>query len=761
MINGRSSRVVRFVVLLCSPASLLAEGITQPGGVTINISNSGDFQISYGFPPWTFGGKVPGQVTDISGLSSGDDNNTVSTNGPYDELTVSYQDANGNPWQVRLRAYRYIPIATVSFTNFVSVPNDQPLGIFTAFPNTQHHFSNGGWNRAFGVLGWMMRDSPWLFFDDDARSAMLSPLDHPMFERQRWISGGGANGVIALEIEGSNSVLPAGGTYSYIVAFGSGIGTTFGAWGQAYTNMLGKIRPGNQADLSLIMPMLSTDAFATYYYRFDPSLGYEDTLLAVKADAAQSGIRFGITHVDSWWYYKGGKHDNDPIAAGASWKNGGNGIWKLRADRELFLPNDEKDPEGAGFGHRLGSLMAHARWIDPNSPYRDPIPDANGNVLTAKPVSGNVIVDLGLWRKVAQYLKLSGVQVFEQDFLSGPAIADTTFDDELFLDAMAQAMGEQGIALQYCLPVARDILQAFRYPHVHTARASGDGFSWPHWDEELYNSLFFGAGGIWPTVDNFRTTEKRNLLLAVLSAGSLALGDQIGAFVPIPEAIRVDGLIMKPDTSMVPTDATFVAESTAIEDFYGVGNGGNAAASGGTLVLPPVVAYAYSDFWSTKAEYVFAYSRDLHGTAPIHFSPAEFGFAGQVYVYDYFRKTGGRQPADQAVSTAVDSQGAYFVIVPVGPSHIAFLGDLAKYVPLSKQRFPDLSDDGQVNATLQFARGETVTLSFAADAPPTVTAEHGAAGPVTYDMLSGLYQVTIVPDQSRTAIVHIAPNRIQ
>ena len=110
--------------------------------------------------------------------------------------------------------------------------------------------------------------------------------------------------------------------------------------------------------------------------------------------------------------------------------------------------------------------------------------------------------------------------------------------------------------------------------------------------------------------------------MAVLSAGPLALSDPIGGFVPIPEAIRSDGLILKPDASLVPTDASFVSEASAIEQFYGV-SGPTASNAGNTaqLIRPPLVAHTYSDFGSLRVEYVFAYSRNVNVPSAVSFSP--------------------------------------------------------------------------------------------------------------------------------------------
>jgi hypothetical protein len=743
------------IPIVCTTA-LLGQSISEPSGVTIGVAKTGTFTIQSGNPAWVYSGSIPGHPNYIAGPNAGSDNNQVSTNGLFDEFTVQYADPEGHPWSMRIRAYRSVPSATISFSPLTDVANKRPYATLSQFPVTAHHFSNGGWDRTFGLLGWLDSDSPWVFYDDQYRTAILSSASRPISQRQSWIDDGTVNGSIALKIDTSNTMLHGGDVYSHLITFGPGIGKTFRTWGLTLSNIFGRRRTGSQADLSLIVPMLSTDAGATYYYAFNESLGYEGTLQAAINSAKSVGIRMGIVHFDSWWQMKGGNCDSPDDSSGASWSNSGNGAWKYVMDPALFKPIDPSDLE-QGFIQHLGPGMAHARWVDTCSAYRAPLLDASGNVLDANPVSGNVVIDPTIWARVAHTLKQSGIAIFEPDFLSAVARAANTFDDEKFLDAMATAMGEQGIDVQYCMPLARHMLLAFKYERVHTIRVSPDRFQWSHWDKELYGSIIVNAGGVWPTVDNFRTTETRNLLMAVLSAGPLALGDATGAFVPINEAIRSDGLILKPDVSMVPTDASFVSEATAIEQFNGLDGSPTQAGNGDQPILPPLVAHTYSDFGFNKVEYVFAYSRDVTTPAPMSFSPQDFGFTGEVYVYDYFHQTGRLQPATQSITATVDSQGSYFVIAPVGQSQMAFLGDLSRFVPASRHRVPSLSDDGHVTATIRFKPGETVPLSFYAPSKPLVSVDQGTVTAPVLNAATGLYQVTIASGNNKLVTIRIMP----
>jgi hypothetical protein len=113
-------------------------------------------------------------------------------------------------------------------------------------------------------------------------------------------------------------------------------------------------------------------------------------------------------------------------------------------------------------------------------------------------------------------------------------------------------------------------------------------------------------------------------------------------------------------------------------------------------------------------------------------------------VYDYFQKVGKIADSATAYMAALTGGVAYDVIVPVGPSGIAFLGDLGKFVPLGKKRITQLSDNGTLSVSIAFASMETaVTLRGYGPAKPTVTATTGSVGAVAYDAATKLFTVSV------------------
>jgi hypothetical protein len=171
---------------------------------------------------------------------------------------------------------------------------------------------------------------------------------------------------------------------------------------------------------------------------------------------------------------------------------------------------------------------------------------------------------------------------------------------------------------------------------------------------------------------------------------------------------------------------------------------------------------------------VFAYSREPGVSADISITPEELGFQGSVYVYnpmtrtglfvDYRRRTtpprgnGARLTlgAEGEFRDRVDENGSYYVVVPVGSSGIAFLGDAGKWVSVGNARVSRRTDQGGIlSAEIVFARGETqvVLQGFSKTPLGNVSAAKGILGTFSYDPPSGRFQIQISPDSDGKAVV--------
>ena len=242
--------------------------------------------------------------------------------------------------------------------------------------------------------------------------------------------------------------------------------------------------------------------------------------------------------------------------------------------------------------------------------------------------------------------------------------------------------------------------------------------------------------------------ETDNLLLATLSAGMLGIGDRIGAEDKenLLHAVRADGMIIKPDTPLVPIDSMYVADPKQ-----------------------PMVAAAHTDHGALRNSYVFSYGRGSEA-ARATFTPAEVGVTRDAYVYDARSRSARRLAPSDAVSLVLaPTESAYLVVAPVSRAGIALFGDADKFVPDGRKRIAALRDEPErLTATVIFAPQEhSVRLFGYATRQPTITAQEGAVGEVTFDRRTGRFEVPVSPgakqaqaspggDPVRTAIVSFA-----
>ena len=464
-----------------------------------------------------------------------------------------------------IRTYVGAPVVLFSTSYPDGGANTSPFPVLSSYPGLPYQQSYHG---CFGPSQFDTTagaaDSPWLFFDHDANGFLLSPASHFPVART-WQDGG----AIASGIDPAITTVPAGTVQQTLLVASHGINNAYQTWGNALTDLAGKQRPANDADVTLDKLGYWTDNGATYYYNYDHDLGYPGTLQAVKRDWDAQGIPMGYMQLDSWFYPKG---------ADARWDDKNGGEYRYQAAPDLF-PDDL-----SGFQKSIGvPLVTHARWIDAASPYH-----------SEYATSGTVVTDPAFWDDRMAYLARSGVSTYEQDWLCSNAQPAYNFSDrDAFLDNMARATAANDMTVQYCLPFPRDFLQESTYSNLTTTRVSNDRFGKSRWDTELYTSQLAGAVGAWPWVDVFMSTETRNLLLADLSAGPVGVGDAIGAEskANLMQVARPDGVLVKPDVPLTPTDATYVGDAAGDR--------------------PAMVAATHTDHGSVRDAYVYAYARAI------------------------------------------------------------------------------------------------------------------------------------------------------
>ncbi|MDQ2733055.1 MAG: hypothetical protein M3Y56_15480, partial [Armatimonadota bacterium] len=562
----------------------------------------------------------------------------------------------------------------------------------------------------------------WMLFDALDHAVVLSPASHFFVAnmlgdgRRRFASG------LHPKLRG----IPAGFTQETLFAADNGINHTWDAWGSALTDFQGKTRPPNDADTSLKYFGYWTDNYANYYYNYDQDKGYAGTLVALADRYRQQKIPIHYLQLDSWWYYKTlndpdghlGKPKNARLPRG-EWNRYG-GLLEYRAHTDLF-------PAGLEAFHQAVGLpfITHNRWIDALSPYHQ-----------RYKISGLAAVDPLWWDDITTYLKASGVVTYEQDWLDeicfhSPEFVSTVGAGQSFLDNMARACKEQGLTMQYCMALPRCFLQGSAYNNLTTIRTSDDGFQPARYGDFIYTSRLASAVGIWPWSDVFRSNETNSILLSTLSAGPVGIGDAMGRenTTNIFKSVRLDGVIVKPDIPIVPLDRTYITDAQLRDE--------------------PLLSSTFTDHNGLRTAYVFAFRRPKRVENRIHFTPAELGFGGPVYVYDYNRGTTQRLNSRDFYSSVLDAAGVgYYIVAPVGRSGVAFFGDLGKFVSTGKNRVSTLMDEpGRLIAGLTFAAAErSITLHGCAAVAPQVSVQGGTAGAVTFDPVTGHFTVEVQPD---------------
>jgi len=687
-------------VSLSTPAAVIAEWQIASGAMQVSLYADGRYSVTAQNWNWTFAGALGRAVTGVSANTGAD------SVGAWQELSFNY----GTGRSSAIRLYNGKNVVLFRTTYGAAAQNSDPFPSFTTYPLGLNTFSYGGlWAYKFGQLN---AHSPWLFFDGDANSFLFSPASNFMTA----IGQIAADGSLQAGIDPRIGALPASFTHSSVLVFENGINAAFDAWGQALMGLSGKQQPANDAVTVLNKLSYWTDAIAAYYYyRQSEPTAYVPMLLQIPAAFAKNSAPLGSLELDSWHYPKGSP---------PSWTNVAAGLSSFEADWTLF-------PSGlAPFQKELGlPLIAHTRWIDPSSPY-----------AATYQMSGNVAIDPAYWQTYARYMASNGIEVLEQDWLSSPA--NTNFnltDPDAFLDNMASALAAQGRSIIYCMPVAAHLMQASKYSNVVAARVSPDGFNRTQWDQFLFNSRIAAATGVWPFTDACQSQNVKDVLFATLSAGPLGMGENMANInaANLSQAVRPDGVIVKPDVPIAATDSTFLANAQG--------------------TVEPNVAYTYAQHGALRTAYVLAYDPTSGAMSPLAIAPATFGVSGSAYVYDYFNKTGELLPAGAAFSTTVDSTGSYFVVAPVGPSGIAFLGDAGKFVGSGKKRIAQLTDDGALQVTVLFAPGEDqVALQFYSAGAPETSAAAGAVSRPWRDG-PGRYRVLVSPGAGGSATITIQP----
>ena len=705
--------------------TLLPFGLTraesvQNGNWNFQVdASAGTYSLQSAQPPMEFQGRVEGSMTDVRS-SAGQDRM-----GAFQDLMFSWEQ-EGTP--VRADVHLYGDKPRVLFVLTFLGPTRQPGKIifpdFQSLPKDLHVFS---YQKTFSHPAFAADNSgtPWLFFNNQKDAAILSPASH-FFATDMQGDGRRSAGV---SLNSKLAIVPANYSISSVMVALHGINAAWDAWGQALLDQGGKTAPTNESNVGLRYLGYWTDNGCAYYIQCDPHLGYAGTLLAEVQHLRQQSIPVRYLMLDGWWTAGDCAHQ---YVVNPAYFPDGLAAFQKQVDLPLF-------------GYIAAPCMvalSHNKF----------------------PVDNPAASTAPFWNFIADYLKTGDIGMVEVDWLN-KLNTQNHFDTapqraDAFMDGMGQTMAARHIDICYCMALPRELLQASQYPSASMDRVSDDVLSRPRWWDIVYTSRLVYSLGMWPWTDSPPATEADHgdsLLLQTLTAGMVGFGDYTGkedrrAIMP---AVRADGVIVKPDLPLMPTDQTYV-DQVQHPDWPVVAH---TVTSQGTVSTAYVFAFgAVKDFkgpWTMhnveKSSYFVpvgnAYDLTKHSQS-VRFSPAEMGLSGPVFVYNYFTHEATEVPADGTFSGQLgENQKSYYVCAPTGASGIAFMGDLNQYVGTGQTRIPALSDSPSgLQASVAFAKGEnSITLHGFADFKPVVRVEGGQGASVQYDSATHEFSVAIQP----------------
>jgi hypothetical protein len=339
-----SQALPRWLAFLFMPL-VAASAATTMGrdGLTVTVSPNGAYEIAVPGPAWHFSGTVG---TGLLGLTV--QSGTDATGGAYREISFDFYST---AWRHgSIRNYAAVRAVLFTLTTQWGGPNSVTFPLFSQYPRTLRHIAFAG-TFAYPTFFGSDEESPWIGFDSQYRTAILSPLTHFMVAS----TAAAAAGPLGSGISSRIAAVPAGFTQQTILVLDNGINQAFDTWGRLVTAATGKVRPANDADATLNQLGYWTDAGAAYYYATEPNMSYPATLRAVRDDFAAHGVPLGYIQLDSWFYPKG---------PSADWYSRDGGIYGYFAAAPPFAGSL------AAFQKAMAiPLVTHSRWIDPDIRY--------------------------------------------------------------------------------------------------------------------------------------------------------------------------------------------------------------------------------------------------------------------------------------------------------------------------------------------------------------------------------------------------------
>src|SRR5262249_17889358 len=122
---------------------------------------------------WTFAGKLDAPPTDLARRAGRD------LAGSFRAIEFKYRTSDGAPRAGAIRVYDQRPVVLFELTFLTAGRTSEPFPSISTYPTGLHQLSYTG---VFGGYSFHERgaDGPWVLFDDQANSFIVSPASHYM-----------------------------------------------------------------------------------------------------------------------------------------------------------------------------------------------------------------------------------------------------------------------------------------------------------------------------------------------------------------------------------------------------------------------------------------------------------------------------------------------------------------------------------------------------------------------------------------------------
>ncbi|XP_071096504.1 uncharacterized protein [Haliotis cracherodii] len=519
--------------------------------------------------------------------------------------------------------------------------------------------------------------------------------------------------------------VPADFVYQTVVFYSAqGINKAFEGWGKLLRTYHAKDQKMREADFTLNYLGYWTDGGAFYYYNTEKNKNYEQTILDVRAEVEKNKIPYRYVQYDSYWYYKG-------IGKGVK-------TWEPMPD--IF-------PNGLQFLYNMTGWPAgaHNRFWASDTTYAK----QNGGqfdfiveILKAVPMSED------FWDYLFSNARKWGLILYEQDWLNDEfngmnALLTNISVGRDWLMLMGRSARKNGITIMYCMSYSREALQSLEIPAVTMARSSNDYSPGnDNWKIGI-SSIFADAIGLAPFKDTFWSTTNQpgnsynksepnpglHLTVATLSTAAVGPGDSVtGMNVSLIETCcDADGRILKPTKPAMAIDAQIIQ-----------------SALGGTVGPVGEVWTTYSNIQNFYFGIILAAA--ISNTFSLR--PSDTTFADKLQDGKVYTSQSWMSLTDFTESKPITIQGCstqhyclyYIAPVLMSSPEVVLLGEVpAKVVPVSPQRFSQISIDTDVTLTLTGGVKEKVTVWYSVSGTSkSHTCQLGTTGEATLTLLGGI-----------------------